>query len=127
MAEVLAVKSFGYPQFLRVRVTGVEPGFFIEPGVLDHQRVSLPMPDGIALPRGIGIFRQRTAVGKNLAKSIELRNKPDDAWGLEDLEHTENHIGADPRQAAIRGTILAQVFQALLVELLRPGLDFGRF
>src|SRR5580704_17226653 len=85
------------------------------------------MPDRIALPGGVGIFRKRAAVGEDLAIPASLGQKPYDTRSLEDLIHAKVQLGTDHRHAAVTGRILALVFDALFVECFRPRLDFTGF
>src|SRR5206468_10109484 len=47
-------------------------GPLLETGRLDDKRLAFPLPDRVAVPCGIGIVGQRTAIGENLPVGVEL-------------------------------------------------------
>ena len=86
----------------------------------DYQRVSLPVSNRVAHPGRIGIFRQRAAVGKNLAKNGVIFVKDDDEIRRLNDFHRE---GANPdagfrtwREASDAVRVPAKIILALFVQ-----------
>src|SRR5262245_53029907 len=69
VAEVLArvplddVQRIGDGMAVRV-----EPALVVEPFGFDDKRVAFPLADRVALPRGLHVLWERTAVGEDLAE-----------------------------------------------------------
>src|ERR1700722_20084597 len=61
-----------------------EPGLIVEPHCVHHQRVSLPMSDGMAGPCGLKIFRMRAPVQIDLAESgdIQFKEHGHECWSM---------------------------------------------
>ena len=82
VSEIAAVETLGDVKRFRLRMAfHVEPALVVEARAVHHQGVSVPMPDRVAEPGGIGIFRELAAVGKDGsinaigAALIEKRNQ----------------------------------------------------
>src|SRR5262249_49397748 len=67
VAEVLARVAFGHVQRIGDGMTvRVEPALVVETLRLHDECVALPLADRVALPRGLHVLRERTAVRKDL-------------------------------------------------------------
>src|SRR5262252_4105595 len=65
----------------------IEPSPVIESGTLDHERVAVPVSDGVSHPTGVGILLQGTAVHKDLAIGEIRVEDEDERRGLDDFHH----------------------------------------
>src|SRR2546427_6650692 len=73
VSEIRAAVALGDVQGLGMRVTAiVKPGSLFETSHVDHKRVAVPLPNRVPEPGGIGILRERTAIGGKLPIQTEL-------------------------------------------------------
>ena len=119
--EIGAPESFCDVQRIAVCVAAVvKPRLFVDADGIDHQSVTLPFPDRIPEPRGIGVFRQRAAVSENLPMLIEfLVEHHGFPQRLDDLERdvrNQHGIRHAMRQAVQLRVICAPPVLALLVK-----------
>src|SRR5580658_8341021 len=70
VTQIGATVAFGEMHLLGMRLSGGrEPSFIVEPDRVHHQRISLPMSDGVPSPGGTKIFRVTAPVQIDLTIS----------------------------------------------------------
>src|SRR5215467_15509874 len=94
---------------------GVEPALAVEAVRFHHERIGVPLANGVALPRGVGILRQRTPISEDLAEDgARFVEDQSNAWGLDDLPRGGygNLFRNDGREAEVIRIVLAAVVHA---------------
>src|SRR5262249_23742654 len=72
VSEITARERLGYAKGLGVREAGgVQPGPVIKASRFNNQRFTLPAADRVAVPGGLRVDRQRTAIDEDLPKSFK--------------------------------------------------------
>src|SRR2546425_1580758 len=68
----------------------VEPCFFVNAHCIDNQSVSVPFANGISVPGGIALLRQRTSVSEYLpVRVVGLEQHHKESWNLNDFTRSE--------------------------------------
>src|ERR1700674_2153027 len=114
----------------------IQPGLVIEARGIDNESVSLPFSNGVAHPRGVGIFQMFPSIGENLAHVVFVFEVHDRA--ARDLEEFNRvRVGIDVwntrrKAAKIRVVggqrrVFASDRMVALEFLLRPGSQWKSF
>src|SRR5579864_2166847 len=88
---------------------GAKPGLVVEAGGFDDQRiVSLPMPDGISVPRGIWIFGKSASIGPDRAPGVfAFEELNDPVVGLNELKwRGEKHNARETGRITLQDGII---------------------
>ncbi len=125
VAEVAPREPLGDAQRLAVREPAVvQPGHVVEPDRLDDERVAFPLAHRVAEPGRLGIGRQRTAVGEDLAiVVVGFEQHHGDRGRLDDLRRRAQRVEIRHavRNAALGRPALPVVRPPFVVERLRGG------
>ncbi len=126
MFKIAAAEALGHAQRFCVRMSlAVEPGPVVITVALDHQRVAVPMPHGVAHPVRIGIFLQTAAVEEDLAIECASVEQNQHVGRLNDLLQAE--IDFRPRRQAQNAcSVFEQLLFAFLGDFRRPRLWLQR-
>ena len=103
----------------------IEPHTVLEIYAINHQRIALPVADGIPVPERIGFLRMRASVEVNLVESrtVVIGNHHNDIFTLHELvERTDASDRA--RQASGVRAVRRRFFRALLRDIFGGGQKF---
>jgi len=126
MSQVWAADALGHFHFIRMRDTGfVDPADIVLSNRLDHQRVTFPMPDGIAEPGLYDLRIVRAAIHEDLAPDVgsAFVNDPDLILVLHNAPRVRS--GAHARNAGRQATGLRIVLAESCLALVVQGLGAG--
>src|SRR2546425_2107229 len=131
VSEVAAVKTFGGAEGFRVRVPDkIQPGSIIESSGGNHQRIPFPASNRITQPGWIHLLGKPAAIGEDGSGDIAVGNTLIDNYRqrrrLDDPGHTGKMVVRRRVGQAVRArTVRSKIEDVLLVQRLRPWLNFA--